>query len=127
MLCLFEDADGCVIRYSHSTGVDIDASDATSVCNLRSEGGNLILAGCFGRPGGDNSLNHITVALGPHSSPTFSTVNISEVSGSDSSSLVCGSLIESVTLRGAASTGGGKTKKSSIVTADDGEEECSVV
>jgi hypothetical protein len=75
ILCVFEDADGCFIRYSID---ETDESVRTNVCKITMYD---VMASCFGTPGGGKSKNEITLSHGSKTAPTFTTLIIEDTDG----------------------------------------------
>ena len=76
VLCVFEDADACFIRYAIQGESE---TIRTSMCKIAA--GSNIMAGRFGNSTGAKIQTDITLALGPKSSPTFSSVAVVDAEG----------------------------------------------
>ena len=73
VICVFEDSNGCYIRYP----IDTNGNQiAASVCQII--GNSEIMAGCFGNATGGNSEKEITVATGSKNAPLFTTLLIED-------------------------------------------------
>ena len=74
VICVFQDSDGCYIRYP--IGKDTNQiSSSASVCKIISNGD--IMASHFGNVTGGNE-NEITIATGPKNAPSFTTIIIED-------------------------------------------------
>jgi Dip2/Utp12 Family len=76
VLCVFEDADACFIRYAIQGASE---TIRTTTCNITT--GSNIMAGRFGNSTGAKIQTEITLALGQKSSPSFSSVTIADAEG----------------------------------------------
>ena len=82
VLCIFEDIDGCFIRYATKGGSE---ETRTTICKIST--GTAIMAGRFGNSTGGRSPTDITLAAGQKSSPVFSTLTIIDAEGKLSESV----------------------------------------
>lgn len=76
VLCVFEDADACFIRY-----VIQGENEAIRTTTCKITTGSNIMAGRFGNSTGAKIQTDITLALGQKSSPTFSSVTVADAEG----------------------------------------------
>ena len=94
ILCVFEDINGCYIRYSidnnneSNTNTNGKSNDKNSnkkniqlpsICKITST--SLIMAGSFGKSSGDMNGKYVTLAIGTKVSPFFATVSVEDSDG----------------------------------------------
>ena len=73
VICVFQDSNGCYIRYP----MDANGNQtAVSVCQII--GNSEIMAGCFGNATGGNGEKEITIATGSKNAPLFTTFLIED-------------------------------------------------